>query len=201
MCPTVHPYVHTSSIVNVYGSELLVWLEVCEFCDITTIGYSSGFLPVIALCHGDPAALDQQDQPFHVLRQLTDDKDFGVGQLKALDLDRMVAKLLSPLAIPYPNQGELSSTVPARRLNDCHWPEAGQLLLSCPGTSSSIPTPPEPAPLVPPNRSVGLTLPVLQPVRGYVSSPALTHSGILSVLPPLGPVLLCCPGEVPGQVS
>ena len=42
--------------------------------------------PVVALCHGDPAALDQQDWPFHVPQPVMDDVDFGVGQLKALDL-------------------------------------------------------------------------------------------------------------------
>ena len=39
-----------------------------------------------ALCHGDPAALDEQVWPFHMLQQFIDDVDFGVGQLKALDL-------------------------------------------------------------------------------------------------------------------
>ena len=33
-----------------------------------------------------PAALDHQDRPFHVLQQFMDDVDFGVGQLKTLDL-------------------------------------------------------------------------------------------------------------------
>ncbi|XP_051006314.1 centrosomal protein of 97 kDa [Acomys russatus] len=41
--------------------------------------------PAIALCRGDPAAL-QQDWPFHESQQFTDDGDFGVDQLEALDL-------------------------------------------------------------------------------------------------------------------
>jgi hypothetical protein len=42
--------------------------------------------PGVVLSHGDPAALDLQDWLFHVLQQITDGVDFGVGQLKALDL-------------------------------------------------------------------------------------------------------------------
>ena len=43
--------------------------------------------PVVALCHGDPAALDQQDWPFHMSQQFTNEIDFRAGQLRALDLD------------------------------------------------------------------------------------------------------------------
>jgi hypothetical protein len=39
--------------------------------------------PMVVLCHGDPAALDLQDQPLH---KLTDEEDAGVGQIKVLDL-------------------------------------------------------------------------------------------------------------------
>ena len=42
--------------------------------------------PVVALCHGDPAALDELDQSCHVLQQFIDEVDAEVGQLKALDL-------------------------------------------------------------------------------------------------------------------
>jgi hypothetical protein len=35
---------------------------------------------------GDPAALLQQDWHFHMLQQFTDDVNFGMGELKALDL-------------------------------------------------------------------------------------------------------------------
>lgn len=41
--------------------------------------------PVVVLCHGDPAALDKQDQPFRV-SQLFADIYLRVGQLRALDL-------------------------------------------------------------------------------------------------------------------
>ena len=42
--------------------------------------------PVVVLCYGDPAALEQQDWPFHVPQQFTIYVHLGVGQLKALDL-------------------------------------------------------------------------------------------------------------------
>ena len=38
------------------------------------------------MCHGYLAALDLQDKTFHEPQQVTDDVDFGVGQLKPLDL-------------------------------------------------------------------------------------------------------------------
>ena len=43
--------------------------------------------PVVALCHGDPAVLDQPNWPFHEAQPLADDKDFGVAQFRTLDLD------------------------------------------------------------------------------------------------------------------
>ena len=41
--------------------------------------------PVITLCHGDPAALDQQDLPAHTHQQIIDGVDIGRVQLKALN--------------------------------------------------------------------------------------------------------------------
>lgn len=41
---------------------------------------------VVALCHGDPGALDQQGQALHMLQQFIDGAVVGMGQLKALDL-------------------------------------------------------------------------------------------------------------------
>ena len=38
------------------------------------------------LCHGAPAALGVQDRLLHVLQQVIDVVDVGVGQLIALDL-------------------------------------------------------------------------------------------------------------------
>jgi hypothetical protein len=40
--------------------------------------------PVVAVCHGDLAALEQQDCPFYTAQQFADNVDLGVGQLKAL---------------------------------------------------------------------------------------------------------------------
>lgn len=37
-------------------------------------------------CRGDLAALRQQDWPFHTSQLFEDDIDFGVGQLKTLNL-------------------------------------------------------------------------------------------------------------------
>lgn len=34
---------------------------------------------LVALCHGDPAALDLQDPPLHLPQQLIDGVDVGVG--------------------------------------------------------------------------------------------------------------------------
>ena len=41
---------------------------------------------MVALCHGDPAALDLQDWPLSELQQFIDGVDVGVGQFKALGL-------------------------------------------------------------------------------------------------------------------
>jgi hypothetical protein len=38
------------------------------------------------LCHGDPEALDLQDQPHHAPQQFIAGLDVGVSQLKVLDL-------------------------------------------------------------------------------------------------------------------
>lgn len=37
--------------------------------------------------HGDPKALELRAQPFHILQKFVYGGDFGVGQVKALDLD------------------------------------------------------------------------------------------------------------------
>lgn len=42
--------------------------------------------PIVAPCHGYPAALDLQARPFHMLQQIIDGVDAGVGEPKALDL-------------------------------------------------------------------------------------------------------------------
>ena len=42
--------------------------------------------PVVALCHGDPAALTLHIQPSHVLQQFIDGVKVGVTQLNSMDL-------------------------------------------------------------------------------------------------------------------
>lgn len=39
------------------------------------------------VCHGDPAALDLQNQPFQPPQQFIDEVDIGMGQLKVLNMD------------------------------------------------------------------------------------------------------------------
>jgi hypothetical protein len=75
--------------------------------------------PVVALCHGDPAALEQQDWPCHASQPFMDDADF----------EPWVNLALSYLY----HQGKLSSISPARP------PKAA--------SGSPAPTLPEPAPL------------------------------------------------------
>jgi hypothetical protein len=41
------------------------------------IGTPSGYL-VVALCHRDPAALNQPNQPFYASQLFLDDTDFGM---------------------------------------------------------------------------------------------------------------------------
>lgn len=41
--------------------------------------HSGFFYPVVAVCHGGPAVLNQQDQPFRVPKQFTDNVDFWDG--------------------------------------------------------------------------------------------------------------------------
>jgi len=64
-------------------STHLLW--VLGFCDhqYWILGGTPSCYPVVVLSHGDPAVLNQQDSPFHVPQQFTDNVDFGVGQLKS----------------------------------------------------------------------------------------------------------------------
>ena len=41
---------------------------------------------VVALCHGDPVALNLSDPALHVLQQFINGVDVGVSQFKALDV-------------------------------------------------------------------------------------------------------------------
>jgi len=83
----VYPSVHTSSLGNVHCNESLVWSEISGFCD-TNIRSPVGFLPVILLlpCVMEPAALDQQNQPFPCILIIRRWYRFRVDQFRALDL-------------------------------------------------------------------------------------------------------------------
>ena len=67
-------------------NESLDWFEASGFCYTINVGSSLGLLSVGAPCHGDPAALDMQDQPFYVLQQFIDGVDVEIDQLKVLDV-------------------------------------------------------------------------------------------------------------------
>jgi hypothetical protein len=62
--------------------------------------------PVAALCHGDPAALRQQDWPFYESQPFTDDIDFGESLFWTLDLElggswaTQLSLILSTLSFP-----------------------------------------------------------------------------------------------------
>ena len=66
--------------------------------------------PVVAMCHGDPAALDLQDRPLHMFHQFINVVDAGVVNSKSRILAWMVAELVSLPALPHTHrQGQLSS--------------------------------------------------------------------------------------------
>jgi hypothetical protein len=44
LCPTVHPFVHTSLLVNVQCDESLVWFKASGSCYTISTGSSLGFL-------------------------------------------------------------------------------------------------------------------------------------------------------------
>ena len=88
--------------------------------------------PVVALCHGDPAALDLQDWPLHMLQQFIDEVDVEVGQFKALDW--VVTELTSLPAFLHPDhQGELCGTALASSFKAVPGKGVGPALL-CPST-------------------------------------------------------------------
>ena len=95
VCPTVHHFVQTAWLEVLFALSPLVWSEVqplkCSLwlliqyqcCSLTRIPLR---YPVVALCHGGPAALDLQDWSLHSLQQFIDGVDVVVGRLRALDL-------------------------------------------------------------------------------------------------------------------
>ena len=87
--------------------------------------------PVVALCHGDPAALEQQDWPWHDSQSFTKDVDVGVGQLRALDLSWVVAVLVIVPSLPYlHHQGKFPSIALAKPPNAAISRRQGQLSCS-----------------------------------------------------------------------
>ena len=96
--------------------------------------------PFVALCHEEPLALDQQDWPFYTSHPFSDDVDFGVGHLKALDLG------LSDSRVGEYHQDELSSTPLIRPSNVSISRRQGQLSCSHSlGACSPVHTPSEAA--------------------------------------------------------
>lgn len=79
------PCVHIPLLANVQCNESLIWFKASGFCYTINTEFLSGLLSV-TLCHGDPVALDLQDQPLYTLQWMIDGVAVGVGRLKALDL-------------------------------------------------------------------------------------------------------------------
>ena len=67
----------------------------------TPLGY-----PVVALCHGYPEALDLQDWPFLTLQEFIDEIDFGVSQLKTLDLGHLSCSYTLGASLPVPSPSD-----------------------------------------------------------------------------------------------
>lgn len=75
---------------------------------------------MVALYHGEPAALEQQEWLFHMSQPLADgiDIDFGMGQFRALNLGLGG----QPQALPHLlHQDKLSSTAVTRLINANQW--------------------------------------------------------------------------------
>lgn len=61
-----------------YCHKSLVWFEASGLCYTINTGTPLRN-PVVALCHWNPAALDQQNWTFHVIQQFMGRVDVGVG--------------------------------------------------------------------------------------------------------------------------
>jgi hypothetical protein len=114
LCP--HFFTCKCSLQGVIGLVCGLWLLLHHqywFLTRTPLRYS-----VVALCHGDLAALDLQGQTLHALQKFTDRIDVRVGQLKAWIWTWLVPELFSPPAFLNPHhQGKLSSMAPATLTN------------------------------------------------------------------------------------
>lgn len=73
VCPTEHPFVHSSSFANLHCNDSWVWSEASGFCFTinsgTSLGLLSDTLLLPAPCHGDPIVLDLWDQPLPTVVQ------------------------------------------------------------------------------------------------------------------------------------
>ena len=140
-------------------------------------------------CHGDPAALDPQNRPFQAFQPLTDDMDFEVGQLRALEpsLGGGWAGQLtgSPVSAP---PGKLSSTALARP------PNAVTGRVSFPALMASRAAHFSSSSTLLPSQGAGPTLPSAVPVRGKAHSPTDTLKAGSPTPSPSGPAPLCCTG-------
>ena len=58
----------------------------CQYCQYWIVTGTPLRYPVVALCHGDPVALDLQGWLLRMLQQFIDGVDVGVGQQEVLDL-------------------------------------------------------------------------------------------------------------------
>jgi hypothetical protein len=85
-------------VIGLIWDLWLLWHHQYQVLIRTPLGY-----PLVALCHGDPAALEQQAWPFHMPQTFADDIDFGVGKFRALDLCLSGSWASQPASSPYPN--------------------------------------------------------------------------------------------------
>jgi hypothetical protein len=94
VCP--HIFTHSlTSLLSAMGHCLIRGLWLLVHYKYWTLTGTLLRYPVVALCHGDPAALVLQDPPLHRLWQFTDDMDAGVGHLKAPSWSSLLFLILS----------------------------------------------------------------------------------------------------------
>lgn len=145
----------------------------------TLLGY-----PVVALCHEEPAALDQQDQSLHVIQQVIDEVDAGPGQLIALVSGPLLfpgwsIRLFFPI---FTTRGSSPAPYQLVQLRNKQQGTGGFCFHAHSGLAHPhLPSPPEPALPCCPGEVQGLLSQVPQLMRGR-ACPAVTTSG--PALPP-----------------
>lgn len=186
VCPSVPP----SSLANVHAvSHWSGPFTASGFCGAIA-GSSLGLFLIFLLlvCHADPAALDQQSEPFCPAHPFADRRH------RALDLGLGGPEVVSMLALLYlHHQDELFSTALARPPNAAVGRMEGQLCSHAHQAGSSAPRPPEAALMHCPVKSRGPVAHVPQPARGWPtppfshpqagSPPCLCQQGSFTVLP------------------